>query len=283
MFHWFSEKPDFAAFAERMRPYQSAASEFLSAMEVTDGYCLPCAKRTCFRVNSGVELGGGPNLREGMICECGLSNRNRLVLHAVLELLPPERQPKLAIFEALSPLYARLRSHYPEIQGSEYVGPTCMAGQEYDVLGHKVAHESITTLSFADDSLDGVVHNDVLEHLFDYRGGLAECHRVLRVGGSLIFTCPFYWTRDEELQRARVLADGTIEHLLPPEYHGDPMNPEGVLVYYHHGWGLVEDLRRAGFRRAEVGVNFDVYAGFVASNHPDYQFDMLPLVLRANK
>ena len=61
------------------------------------------------------------------------------------------------------------------------------------------------------------------------------------------------------------------------------MNSEGVLVYYHYGWGLVENLRESGFQRAEVGVNFDVYAGFVACNHPEYQYDMLPFVLRAYK
>ena len=49
--------------------------------------------------------------------------------------------------------------------------------------------------------------------------------------------------------RARVLADGGIEHLLEPEIHGDPV-AGGVLCYYHFGWDLLDALRAAGFRDA---------------------------------
>ena len=35
---------------------------------------------------------------------------------------------------------------------------------------------------------------------------------------------------------------GTISHLLPPEYHADP------LCFYHFGWDLLDALRSLGFR-----------------------------------
>ena len=42
--------------------------------------------------------------------------------------------------------------------------------------------------------------------------------------------------------------DGTIEHLHPPEYHGDPLDPGGCLCFHHFGWDLLDLLRDAGFR-----------------------------------
>jgi hypothetical protein len=50
--------------------------------------------------------------------------------------------------------------------------------------------------------------------------------------------------------RARLQADGTVEHLEPAEYHGDPVDPHGCLCFYHFGWELIDDFRAAGFRRA---------------------------------
>jgi hypothetical protein len=46
-----------------------------------------------------------------------------------------------------------------------------------------------------------------------------------------------------------VLADGSIEHLLEAEIHGDPV-AGGVLCFYHFGWDLPDAVRAAGFRRA---------------------------------
>ena len=46
-----------------------------------------------------------------------------------------------------------------------------------------------------------------------------------------------------------VIRDGEIHHLLPPEYHGDPLSAEGCLCFYDFGWELLEDLRAAGWAR----------------------------------
>jgi predicted metalloprotease with PDZ domain len=44
-------------------------------------------------------------------------------------------------------------------------------------------------------------------------------------------------------------AQGQVEHLLPPEIHGDPV-AGGVLCYYHFGWDLLDQARAAGFAQA---------------------------------
>lgn len=49
------------------------------------------------------------------------------------------------------------------------------------------------------------------------------------------------------LLRARLRDDGTVEHLVPPEYHGDPVRQAGCLAFHTFGWELLEEMRAAGF------------------------------------
>jgi SAM-dependent methyltransferase len=51
---------------------------------------------------------------------------------------------------------------------------------------------SITSLPFADGHFDLAVCLDVIEHIEDEQGALAELYRVVRPGGSLLITVPAY-------------------------------------------------------------------------------------------
>ncbi len=284
MFTWFREKHEFLQYVEDVKPYQLAAERYLSLQDEVQGYCPACQEVRTFKVNSGVYLGDRPNLREGLICECGLSNRNRLIYLAISQEFNSDANGQLAILERTSILYQKLKEKYPEIMGSEYIGEGIPSGSLQDMCGIHVRHESITRLSFASSSLDLIVHNDVLEHVFEYRKAFDELYRVLKKEGCLIFTCPFLFMLDRELQRARILPDGSIEFLMDPEYHGDPIRPQGALTFYHFGWGLLDDLTRCGFTDVRLGVLYDVFSGFVSSNHPDYDYgNMLPIIIRAVK
>ena len=284
MFTWFCGKHDFLEYVHRIKPYQLEAERYLSSQHEVSGYCTACRRVRNFKVNCGVYFGHLPNLREGLVCECGLSNRNRLIYSAITMEKDSEVDVQMAILEGTSLLYRRLQEKYPVIIGSEYIGEGVPGGTLHTVGGLSVRHESITGLSFPSCSLDVIVHNDVLEHIFDYKKALEELYRVLRKGGSLIFTCPFFFMLDRELQKARILDDGSIEFLMEPEYHGDPINPQGALTFYHYGWGLLDDLTRCGFIDVRVGVFYDVFSGFVSNNHPVYEYgNMLPLIIRAVK
>jgi SAM-dependent methyltransferase len=48
-------------------------------------------------------------------------------------------------------------------------------------------------LPFADGTFDRVVASEVLEHIDDDRGALAELSRVLRSGGTMAVTVPSWW------------------------------------------------------------------------------------------
>ena len=85
-------------------------------------------------------------------------------------------------------------------------------------------HEDVERLSFAGASFDLVVSNDVLEHVAEPAAALGELYRVLRPGGELIFSVPFWIDREATVRRAE-RAGGEVRHLLPPAYHGDPLRP----------------------------------------------------------
>lgn len=48
-------------------------------------------------------------------------------------------------------------------------------------------------LPFADNTFDKVICSEVLEHIPDYRGALAEVERVLKPGGLFCASVPRYW------------------------------------------------------------------------------------------
>lgn len=111
--------------------------------------------------------------------------------------------------------------------------------------------EDITALTFADASLDLIISSDVLEHVPDIHKAFSETARVLKSGGSHIFTVP---PRQKTFRRAELLA-GQINHLVSePEYHGDPLDSKGILCF----WDLGEDLNEV-FGNSEL--TFSVVVG----------------------
>ena len=280
MFLWFERPEPYRAHARALQPFQVLSERHVASKETFEGLCIPCGDVQLFKVAAGPTYASNPNLREGLVCPRGLSNRNRLLAAACLEMSPG----RPAILERFSPLYASLQQRFPELQGSEFLGPDVPPGASRVVNGTRVRHESIVRLSYPDGSLDLLVHSDVLEHVPEPSRALSEAARVLAPGGTMLMTVPFFASRDENFRRAILRDDGVVEHLAEPEIHGDPLNPQGALAYHHFGWQLLDQLREAGFRRAEVGLWYDVFCGFVSDNHPDLTYgNMLPIVIRASK
>lgn len=288
LFRWFEDADTFNTWARSLEPLRKAAEDYIGAREHFEGYCWVCNRIHRMLVRSGALFGDRVNLREGLLCEgCGLSNRKRLMYCAVSdEYRRLWHTPGDALLlEGISPLYAALSRTIPGLIGSEYLGEQCESGREYETPnGKRARHESLTSLSFSDGSLKLVVHLDILEHVPDYQHALRECHRALCAGGSMVFTCPFFASRQNTLARARLSDSGQIEHIEPPEWHGDPLNKGGILAWYHHGWDLLGNLRGAGFTGVEVGCCYDAFSGFVSNNFPDGGYGlMLPIVIRARK
>ncbi len=103
-----------------------------------------------------------------------------------------------------------------------------------------------------------------MEHIPDFHKAVSQCARVLKPGGKLLLSVPFHGG-PRHLYRARAGDDGTIEYLLPPEYHGDPLNRQGCLCFHHFGWDLLDFLRSAGFSRATAFLIWSRELGYLAA------------------
>jgi len=216
------------------------------------GYCYPCRKKVGFKVRNG---GGAaaepstPNWRETLSCPCGLINRLRASLHLFDTHCAPAREDRIYLTEQTTAIFRWLTARYSNVTGSEYLGDAIPFGA---TSPGGIRNESLTRLTFADGAFDHILSFDVFEHIPDYGHAFAECFRCLSPGGNLLFSVPFIPSNAETLVRARVTEGGDIEHLLPPEYHGDPMSQSGCLCFYHFGWDMLAELRRAGFAQANA-------------------------------
>jgi hypothetical protein len=216
---------------------------------IVPGWCFVCNKQISFHVDFSysyfVDEELMPNWREHLRCPgCGLNNRMRAAIHIFEQEFEPHQSSMIYITEQTTPLFHALVARYPTLIGSEYLGDTSPFGT-LDAQG--IRNESITKLTFPRDEFDYILSFDVFEHVPDYIKGFAECFRCLKPGGNLLFTVPFTGNPNT-LIRAQVNANGTISHLLPPEYHGDPLNTNGCLCFYHFGWDMLENVRELGFR-----------------------------------
>lgn len=231
------------------------------------GCCFVCRKQVSFQVDFSysyyVDGVLTPNWREHLRCpSCGLNNRMRAAVHIFeQECISHKLSPHIYITEQSTPLFRAMHARYPNLIGSEYLGDTVPFGTT-DSKG--IRNESIISLTFPTNIFDHILSFDVLEHVPDYAKGFRECLRCLKPGGSLLFTVPFT-AKPETLVRARKHSDGTISHLLPPEYHGDPLNSKGCLCFYHFGWNLLDELRNLGFRDTRALIYWSRKLGYLGN------------------
>lgn len=235
------------------------------------GYCHMTDSCTEFFVQlHGQGEAARPNWRETLVSHGTYNNRTRASMHLFEELLRPRAEDCIFITEFYGPLYSWLKSKYPNTIGSEYLGPKVAPGSMNE---DGVRNESLTALSFPDASIQFVLSFDCFEHFADYRRGLRECARVLKVGGSLLMTVPFRRDSAVNIVRAKDRADGSVEHLLPAEYHGDPLNKDGCLCYYHFGWELLDEIKAAGFRNPRACLYWSREFGYLGTEQLLFQAD----------
>ncbi len=255
-----SSHEEFAAYFDHLAGAVDARNEYERKLlpdrvhsSMISGYCGVCKQPSIFlldRYFAHEQPDGSvvPNYRERLEChQCRLNTRMRGALQ-FLEEKGAQHHSAIYATEQISPLFAALKARYGNLVGSEYLRDGTASGEANNI---GTRHEDGTALTFADESFDYLLSFDVLEHIPDYMQALREMVRCLKPSGTLLLTVPFSIQSASHIERARIV-DGEIEHILPPEYHGDILDDGGALCFRHFGWSICEDLKQAGFSDAAL-------------------------------
>nr|WP_294545564.1 class I SAM-dependent methyltransferase [uncultured Rhodopila sp.] len=202
------------------------------------------------------------NWREGLAAN-GLNSRLRAVLALIAGATAGQPVQEVRIFatEAVTPFALLMRGIFPRFLGAEY---------GFDATAREalfpIPHQDLTALDLPSGRFDLVTTNEVLEHVPDLDAALREIARVLKPGGLHIGTHPFWFTRETGDVRAK-LVDGQVVHLKEPEYHGNPVDPDGgSLVFETPGWDILRRARAAGFSEASMRFVASESKGYITEN-----------------
>jgi SAM-dependent methyltransferase len=233
-------------------------SETITGVGTVSGYSYTAGAYVDFAISPKQPM----NWRETLKCpKSNLINRVRGCIHIMDLECAPYASDKIYIMEQKTSTYRYLKERYNGLVGSEYLGDNLIPGE----LINGIRHEDATNLSFSDQSLSHILSFDVFEHIPAYLDAFRECYRTLKPGGCLLWSVPMARRKHENTVRATLNADGSINHILEPEYHGNPIKKEGILCFYHFGWQMLQDVRDLGFS--------DVYATLFWSKEFGYLGD----------
>lgn len=101
--------------------------------------------------------------------------------------------------------------------------------------------EDLEKQTFPDEAFDIVFMQDVFEHVFHPDRAIKEIARTLKPGGALIMTVPIILKTRPSRRRARI-DNGTVAHILPPDFHGNPVGDGASLVNIDWGYDIVRYL-----------------------------------------
>lgn len=210
-----------------------------------------------FQYSNGVDV----NWRERLVCPVtGLNNRLRACIHFADFELGLKEYHNIYITEQVTPFYNYIKRNIPLITGSEFLGPTYPGGY---INQEGIRHEDMTQLSFKNEEFDFYFSFECFEHIPDFNKSFSEAFKVLKPDGVMFFSVPFITENYENIKRAFINEAGEICHLLPPEYHGNPMSEKGSLCYTHFGWEMLDQLRGCGFKDAYAIIYWSDTFGYM--------------------
>lgn len=210
--------------------------------DVSDGYLFEHPGRCPICETEVTFVARNPWFRDHLVCPlCQSIPRERAVMYTIEQLFPDWRT--LSIHES-SPVgrgtSVKLREA-PRYLPSQY-DPSLPFGE---TSPEGWVSQDLEKQTFEDAAFDLVVTQDVFEHVFDVDAAAREIARTLRPGGAHVFTTPLVNKAKPTEARALRQADGSVRHLAPPKYHGNPMDPAGSLVTWHFGFDLAARILEA--------------------------------------
>jgi SAM-dependent methyltransferase len=196
------------------------------------GHCPICTKEVTFVARNAW-------LRDYYRCSnCGSIPRERALMLAIEMYFPNWRN--LTIHES-SP-GERGASKRLSRECASYMPSHLFPEKE---LGATVGHfrcEDLEALTFADESIDLHVTQDVLEHVFRPSKVFREIARTLKPGGAHIFTVPIVNKSNPSKLRAQIADNDAISYIEPAVYHRNPLSNEGSLVTVDWGFDICQHI-----------------------------------------
>lgn len=141
----------------------------------------------------------------------------------------PHFLPRRALYAAIAATTGSLRGRVLDVgcgaQPYRHLldATTAYVGLEIDTTVNRVRgladhYYDGLHMPYDDGEFDGVLCNQVLEHVFDAEIFVAEMARVLRPGGCLLLTVPFVWPEHEQPYDARRYTSFGLLALLEPYF-----------------------------------------------------------------
>ena len=126
---------------------------------------------------------------------------------------------------------------------------------------HGFRNENLEEQTFADESFDIVITQDVMEHVYNPAKAFSEICRTHKRGGAHIFTVPLINQNLPTVVWAKAGTDGKPVFLHSPEYHGNPVNSEGAPVATHWGYDIIDFIFKNTGMKTVIKNQYDLHYG----------------------
>jgi SAM-dependent methyltransferase len=199
------------------------------------GYCHTCCQKVKF-------IARNTWLRDHYLCgNCGSIPRERALMFCIETYFPQWRD---AIVHESSPS-DRGASQRLARECDRYIPSQYFADRSAGDIIENVRNENLEALTFADESIDLHISQDVLEHVFNPAKVFGEIARTLKPGGAHIFTVPLTNKDRPSKVRAKLTDEGKISYINPPIYHHNPISNQGSLVTIDWGFDICRHIFEA--------------------------------------
>lgn len=206
------------------------------------GFCVCCEKNVSF-------ISFNSWLRDNFYCNnCGSIPRERALMHVIESNYPDWKD--LYIHES-SPeqrgASIKLKNYCKNYISSQYYNDS-----EPGKLINGHYNENLENQSFDNESFDIVISQDVMEHVLNPEKAFLEIARTLKPGGAHIFTVPLVNKHKPSEKWAELDSEGKLVFLNEPEYHGNPIDPQGSPVTMHWGFDIIEHIKKFSGLNSEI-------------------------------
>ncbi|NJM62973.1 MAG: class I SAM-dependent methyltransferase [Oscillatoriales cyanobacterium RU_3_3] len=211
------------------------------------GHCVICDSHVTFYSESEW-------FRDGYFCNnCHSIPRERALMHCIEKFYPNWKQ--FQVHES-SPAdrgaSLKLKNNCKNYIGTHYF-PNFPLGQTHST-GWR--NEDLENLTFADESFNLTITQDVMEHIFDPAKAFSEIARTLKKGGAHIFTVPIVNKEQPSKINAKKDENGNAIILGYPDYHGNPVDNKGSLVTMYWGYDICDFiLKHSGLSTTIVYID----------------------------